>query len=223
LSEQIPGDEGPTTYAFDPAHPVPTIGGQIDSGKEFSPDGPRDQRCNLKIFGCDNDLPLSSRRDVLVFQTQPLKSDVAIAGPVTVDLWIASSAPDTDFTAKLVDVTPPSRDYPWGYAMNLADRIIRVRSAHDAATPRLLKPAEIRKVTIDLVGTANCFRRGHRIRLDISSSNFPFFDLNPNTGERLGYQTHEVTALNTVYHDRERPSHINLPVMQSDSAAEQNR
>ncbi|HUI42156.1 MAG TPA: CocE/NonD family hydrolase [Terriglobia bacterium] len=213
LNEQMPGDEAPSTYSFDPAHPVPTIGGQIDSGKEFSPDGPRNQQCTLKIFACDNGLPLSSRRDVLVFETPALASEVVIAGPVQVDLWISSSAPDTDFTAKLVDVAPPNRDYPWGFAMNLADRIVRVSSGDDTAARSLLKPGEIRNVTIDLVGTANRFGTGHRIRVDISSSNFPFFDVNPNTGERPGHQTHEVTALNTVYHDRARPSHINLPVM----------
>jgi len=154
-----------------------------------------------------------ARRDVLVFQSPPLAADLEIAGPVSVDLWISSSAPDTDFTAKLVDVAPPNRDHPWGYAMNLADRIIRVSSGDYATARTLLKPGEIRKVTIDLVGVANRFRTGHRIRVDISSSNFPFFDVNPNTGERPGYQTHETTALNTVYHDRERPSHVNLPVM----------
>src|SRR4029077_20001025 len=90
LSEQMPGDEAPSTYSFDPHHPVPTIGGQIDSGKDLSPDGPRDQRCTPKTFGCDEDLPLSSRRDVLVFETPPLTSAVVIAGPVTVDLWISS-------------------------------------------------------------------------------------------------------------------------------------
>ncbi len=214
LSEQLPGDEAPSTYAFDPCHPVPTIGGQIDSGKDLSPDGPRDQRCAPRIFGCDDDLPLSSRQDVLVFETPPLASDVVVAGPVTVDLWISSSAPDTDFTAKLVDQAPPNSDYPWGYAMNLADRIIRVSSGDDAETRRLLQPGEVRKVTIDLVGTANRFRAGHRIRVDISSSNFPFFELNPNTGELPAHQTHEATALNTVYHDREHPSHLNLPVME---------
>jgi uncharacterized protein len=213
LKEQLAGDEAPSTFWFDPQHPVPTIGGQIDSGKEFSPDGPRDQRCTVKIFGCENELPLSSRRDVLVFQTPPLTADVVIAGPVTVDLWISSSAPDTDFTAKLVDLAPPNRDYPWGHAMNLADRIIRIRSGDDVAAPRLLKRGEIRKVTIDLVGTANRFQTGHRIRVDISSSNFPFFDVNPNTGESPGDQTHGVPALNTVYHDREHPSRVSLPVM----------
>ena len=222
LNGQTPGDEAPSVFSFDPLHPVPTIGGQIDSGKEFSLDGPRDQRCTLKIFGCENELPLSSRRDVLVFQTPPLASDLVVAGPVTVDLWISSSARDTDFTAKLVDLAPPNRDYPWGYAMNLADRIIRVSSGDDVASPRLLEPGEIRKVTIDLVGTANRFQMGHRIRVDISSSNFPFFDVNPNTGERPGHQTREVTAVNTVYHDRQHPSRLNLPVIPSQVAAWRN-
>jgi putative CocE/NonD family hydrolase len=217
LNEKAPGDETPSAYAFDPHHPVPTIGGQIDSGKEFSPDGPRNQRCSLRIPFCDNDLPLSSRRDVLTFQTPPLDSDVVIAGPVTVDLWISSSAPDTDFTAKLVDVSSPNRDYLWGFAMNLEDRIIRVRSAIDPAKPQLLKPGEVRKVTIDLLGVANHFKKGHRIRVDISSSNFPFFDINSNTGERPGYQTHEVVANNTVYHDKDHPSRINLPVIPLDA------
>jgi putative CocE/NonD family hydrolase len=216
LLEKAPGDEAPSVYAFDPHRPVPTIGGQIDSGKNFSPDGPRDQRCSLKISFCDNDLPLSSRRDVLTFQTPLLDSDVVIAGPVTVELWISSSAPDTDFTAKLVDVSSPNRDYPWGFAMNLEDRIIRVRSATDPANPQLLKPGEVRKVTIDLLGVANQFKKGHRIRVDISSSNFPFFDINPNSGERPGYQTHEVVAINTVYHDKDHPSHINLPLIAVD-------
>ncbi len=213
LSEQAPADELPSRYTFDPRHPVPTIGGQIDSGKDLSPDGPRNQQCDLKIFACEDNLPLSARRDVLVFQTPPLTSDLTIAGPVTVDLWVSSSAAETDFTAKLVDVSPPNRDYPEGFAMNLEDRIIRVRPWNDASPPGVLKPLGARMVTIDLVGVANRFRTGHRVRLDISSSNFPFFDVNPNTGERSGYSTHESTADQVVYHDREHPSHINLAVM----------
>jgi putative CocE/NonD family hydrolase len=171
----------------------------------------------MKISYCENDLPLSSRRDVLTFQTPPLDSDVVIAGSVTVDLWISSSAPDTDFTAKLVDADGPNTDYPWGFAMNLEDRIVRVRSAIDKANPELLKTGEIRKVTIDLLGVANRFKKGHRIRVDISSSNFPFFDLNPNTGERPGYHTHEVVATNVLYHDKDHPSRLSLPVMPVDA------
>jgi uncharacterized protein len=213
LSEQAPENEVPSVYMFDPRHPVPTIGGQIDSGRSVSPDGPRDQKCNVKIAFCDNNLPLSSRSDVLIFETPPLSSDVVVAGMITMDLWVSSSAPDTDFTAKLIDVAPANSDYPSGFAMNLEDRIIRVRSSVDRSKPELLKPGEVRKVTIDLLGVANNFKQGHRIRVDVSSSNFPFFDVNPNTGERPGYQTHEIVALNTVYHDKDRPSHINLPVI----------
>jgi hypothetical protein len=192
---------------------VPTIGGQIDSGKNFSPDGPRNQKCNRKIPFCDNDLPLSSRPDVLVFQTPPLDSDTIVAGMITVNLWVSSSAPDTDFSAKLIDVAPGNRDFPDGFAMNLEDRIVRVRLSPDRTKPQLLQPGEIRKVSIDLLGVANRFKKGHRIRLDISSSNFPFFDVNSNTGERPGYQTHMVIAMNTVFHDKDHPSHINLPIL----------
>jgi len=213
LSQQMPGQEPPSSFRFDPSHPVPTIGGQIDSGKHFSPPGPQNQQCELDIPFCGNTLPLSSRRDVLVFQTPPLASDVVIAGPVTVDLWISSSAPDTDFTAKLVDYAPPSRDYPDGYALNLLDRIIRVSASPDPAQRNLLKPGEVRKVRIDLLGVANRFVKGHRIRVDISSSNFPFFAVNANTGERPGFETHRVVARNTVYHDGAHPSHINLPLL----------
>jgi putative CocE/NonD family hydrolase len=216
LSEQKPADEPPSVYEYDPAHPVPTIGGQMNPGLEklgFYTDGPRNQICDVKMFACRNNLPLAARHDVLVFETPPLTSDVVIAGPVTVDLWISSPAPDTDFTAKLVDVAPPNKDYPEGYAMNLEDCIIRVRWSEGYEAPHFLKAGEIRKVTIDLIGVANRFVRGHRIRVDISSSNFPYFDVNPNTGERPGYSTHAVIAINTVYHDGEHPSHINLPLL----------
>jgi hypothetical protein len=213
LNEQMPGPETPSQYQFDPHHPVPTIGGQIDSGKNFSPDGPRNQKCNRKIPFCDNDLPLSSRPDVLAFQTPPLDSDTIVAGMITVNLWVSSSAPDTDFTAKLIDVAPGNRDFPEGFAMNLEDRIVRVRLSPDRTKPQLLQPGEVREVSIDLLGVANLFKKGHRIRLDISSSNFPFFDVNSNTGERPGYQTHVAIAMNSVFHDKDHPSHINLPIL----------
>jgi putative CocE/NonD family hydrolase len=156
---------------------------------------------------------LSSRRDVLDFQTPPLESDVQIAGPVSVDLWISSSAIDTDFTAKLVDVAPPNKDYPFGFTMNVEDRIIRVRWSQGFDKPLFLKPGEVRKVTVDLLAAGNRFAKGHRIRVDISSSSFPYFDANPNTGERPGYSTHVEKALNKVYHDSQHPSHLNLTVL----------
>ena len=222
LSESAPKSETPTVFEYDPAHPVPSIGGQMNDsvGPAFPADGPRDQVCTTKTFACENDLPLSSRRDVRVFQTPPLASDVVIAGPVSVDLWISSSAPDTDFTAKLVDVAPPSKDYPFGFAMNIEDRIIRVRWSEGYDKPRTLKPGEVRKVTVDLIAAGNRFAKGHRIRVDISSSNFPYFDVNPNTAERVGYSTHTQKALNTIYHDADHPSHLNLTLLPSTAATQ---
>jgi uncharacterized protein len=215
LSGRAPEAEAPSVYEYDPAHPVPSIGGQMNDsvGPSFPADGPRDQVCSLKTFGCDNDLPLASRRDVRVFQTAPLESDVVVAGPASVDLWISSSAPDTDFTAKLIDVAPPSKDYPFGFAMNIEDRIIRVRWSEGFDKPVPLKTGEVREVTVDLIAAGNRFAKGHRIRVDISSSNFPYFDLNPNTGERPGYSVRSEKALNSVFHDRAHPSHLNLMVL----------
>ena len=214
LSESAPPAGGAefTEFAYDPAHPVPTIGGKIDSGHQLFAWGPQNQSCAGAIDGCPDVMPLSARRDVLVFQSSPLAAPLEIAGPVQVELWISSSAPDTDFTAKLIDIIPPNTDYPDGYAMNLADRITRVRSDGDRTRSRLLTPGEVRKVTIDLIAAGNHLADGHRIRVDISSSNYPFFDANPNTGERMGHETHRQVALNRVHHTPQRPSRILLPV-----------
>ena len=133
-------------------------------------------------------------------------------GPVTVKLWVASTARDTDFTAKLVDVHPPTEDDPWGYHMLIADRIVRARYRNGTEREELMEPGEVYELEIDLLGTASRFQKGHRVRIDVSSSNFPFFDVNPNTGERLGHHTEMLTAGNTVYHDAGRPSHVVLPI-----------
>ena len=148
-----------------------------------------------------------------MFETPPLEQDLEIAGPVEVKLWVSSSAPDTDFTAKLIDVYPPSRDYPMGYALNLSDSILRVRYRDGSGTARFLGPGEVASITIVLYPTANRFRKGHRIRLDVSSSNFPRFDVNPNTGEPLGRERSWSIARNTVFHDRSRSSHVTLPLV----------
>jgi uncharacterized protein len=126
---------------------------------------------------------LAQRSDVLVFATPPLKDELEVTGPVTVGLWIASDAPDTDFTAKLIDVYPPSADYPHGFAMNLTEGLLRVRYRDSCERPALMIPGEVYAITIELFPVANLFGRGHRLRLDISSSNFPNFDVNPNSGE----------------------------------------
>ncbi len=208
--------EAPSRYAFDPRNPVPTLGGCIQSpgvpgivsGGAFDQSGRPDL-----FFACKDDMPLATRPDVLVFQTPPLPHDIEVTGPVVVKLWASSSAVDTDFTAKLVDVHPPNEDYPLGFAMNLCDGIIRARYRHSREKPQLMKPGEICQFQIDMQATGNVFSKGHRIRIDISSSSFPQFDVNPNTGAPLWSSGETRIAHQTVYHDAEHPSHIVLPVI----------
>ena len=176
--------------------------------------GAWDQTEGPEFFGCTPPyLPLASRRDVLVFQTPPLDAPLQVVGPIEAELFVATDGPDTDFTAKLIDVHPPSADYPKGYAMILTDGILRLRYAEDPAQPRLRQPGEIVRIRITLFPTANLFLPGHRIRLDISSSNFPKFDVNPNTGEPDGMARRRRIAVNTVFVDAGRPSRVVLPLL----------
>ncbi len=201
-------------YRHDPAHPVPTIGGTVTSGQPVMVGGAFDQREAPQFFG--STVPgraLADRGDVLVFQTPPLEAEVELTGPLVVHLWISSDCPDTDFTVKLVDVHPPSQDYPQGYAMNLTDGILRVRYRDSWERPELMVPGQVYPVKVEAFPTSNRFMPGHRIRLDIASSNFPHFDVNPNTGEPEARATGQRVATNRVYLDRERPSHAILPVI----------
>jgi putative CocE/NonD family hydrolase len=157
--------------------------------------------------------PLAARPDVLVFQTAPLEQDIEVTGPISVRLWVSSSARDTDFTAKLLDVHPPNSDYVQGYDMNLADGILRARFRNGYEREEPLQPGMVYEIVVQIGPTSNRFLAGHRVRVDISSSNFPRFDVNPNTAEPLWQHTHTVVAHNTVYLDAERPSHILLPVV----------
>jgi putative CocE/NonD family hydrolase len=207
------GQEAAITFRFDPANPVPTIGGNLSSVGGLLDAGGFDQRCRKETLFAENQLPLSERRDVLVYQTRPLEEDVEVTGPVVVHLHISSSAMDTDFTAKLIDVYPPNPDYPLGFDLNIGDSITRMRYRNSLEKAELMKPGEIYEVNIHLYPTANVFAKGHRIRLDISSSNFPRFDVNPNTGEPLQQHRRMIPADNTLYHDAERESHITLPVI----------
>jgi putative CocE/NonD family hydrolase len=150
---------------------------------------------------------------VLSFVSEPLDAPLEVTGAATVRLWVSSSARDTDVTAKLVDVYPPSPDYPDGYALNLTDSIIRMRFRESWTDPAPMTPGEVYEAAIPFYPISNVFARGHRIRLDISSSNFPRFDVNPNTGGPLGVPGPMVVADNTVYHAASRPSHILLPVV----------
>lgn len=230
--------EAALSYDFDPNHPVPTIGGSLCGLMELPPDtgdlddmwrrflspvlrlrhivglGAAHQKEEPGIFGAEPPYPLlADRPDVLVFQTEPLTTDVEVTGSITVHLWISSSALDTDFTAKLVDVYPPNADYPDGYQMNIIDSVLRVRYRNSWEEEELMTPGEIYPIQITLAPTSNCFQAGHRLRLDIASSNFPRLDVNPNTGEPMGKHTHTVVAHNTLYFDRNHPSSVCLPLI----------
>jgi uncharacterized protein len=212
ITKQVVGSD-PLVFRFDPAKPVPTIGGNISSATGLMENGGWDQRCREGVIGCSGNLPLAERNDILVFQTLPLESDIEVTGPVQVKLWASSSAVDTDFTAKLIDVYPPNGDYPSGFELNIGDSIIRARYRDSLEKPSLLKPGEPYPFTITLYPTSNVFKRGHQIRLDISSSNFPRFDINPNTGEPLQKHRGLQIAENTIYLDSHHPSQILLPVI----------
>ncbi len=215
LSTLLPSNDAPPSrYLFDPNNPVPTIGGSISSSLPIAEGGAFHQQEEPRFFGSKQPyLPLSSRHDVLVFQTPPLEEDVEVTGPIEVKLWISSSAPDTDFTAKLIDVYPPNDDYPQGFDINLTDGIIRARYRNSWEKAEFMQPGQIYQVRIVLPPTSNLFRREHRIRVDISSSNFPKLDVNSNTDEPLGLNRRTQVAENTIYHDAQRLSHIELPVI----------
>jgi putative CocE/NonD family hydrolase len=213
LSTTKPDAAQPTTYRFDPLNPVPTIGGNVSSEGVLMPRGAQDQRCRPDHWLCHDSMPLSARPDVVVFQTPPLDRDMEVTGRLIVKLWGASDGPDTDFTAKLIDVYPPNPDYPAGVDLNVADSIVRARYGQSLKTAKMLTPGKPEEFTIEMYPTSLVFRRGHRIRLDISSSNFPRFDVNPNTGEPLGQQRRWRVAENSIYHDGQHASHIVLPVV----------
>ncbi|HEY2398870.1 MAG TPA: CocE/NonD family hydrolase [Steroidobacteraceae bacterium] len=188
------------SYHFDPAHPVPTMGGTVTSGEPLMRPGGFDQSQD-------------ARPDVLVFETEPLAADVEVTGAIEANLWISSDAVDTDFTIKLIDVYPPNEDYPQGYALNVTDGILRCRYRQSWSDPALMTPGEVYAIKVTAFPTSNLFKRGHRIRLDVSSSNFPHFDVNPNTGAPEGKGLELRVARNTVYMDAARASHVVLPVI----------
>ena len=202
-----------TTYTFDPRNPVPSIGGNVSAFGQYYVAGAFDQTCSEEFLGCKDHLPLASRPDVLVFQTEPLAEDIEVTGYIRVVLHASSAGLDTDFTAKLVDVHPPNEDYPQGYAMNLADGILRARFRNGRERQELMEPGTVYEFVIEPYPTANLFKKGHRIRVDISSSSFPRFDVNPNTGEPILRHRRFKIVDNTVYHEQAHPSHVVLPII----------
>ncbi len=200
LNQTAPGNEPQDVYTYDPIDPVPTAGGQsLLPGSLIALNvGPRDQRA------------VETRPDVLCYTTPPLERDTEVIGPITLVLYIASSARDTDFTGKLVDV------FPDGRALALTDGILRTRYRNSFATPELLDPDMIYELHIDLIATANVFRAGHCIRIDVSSSNFPRFDRNTNTGGTIASENAAdfVPGINRIVHNQAHPSHVILPIIE---------
>lgn len=189
-----PDDAKPDTYRYDPDNPVPSLGGNNCCGTP-TPAGPRDQR------------PLDPRGDILHYTSDFLTEPVEVTGPLKLVLHAASDARDTDFVAKLIDV------YPDGRALNMAEGIVRARYREGAHASKLLEPGKVYEFTVDMVGTSVEFQRGHRIRVDVTSSHFPQFDRNPNTGEAFGTSTNVKIATQTVHHSKTYPSHLVLPVV----------
>lgn len=202
LSTERVGNEPPDHYSYDPTDPTPTCGGAtlLPGAQTGVNAGPRDQR------------EVELRKDVLVYTTPPLAHDLEVIGPVKLILYAASSARDTDFTGKLVDV------YPDGRAVILTDGILRARYRNSFSRAELLQPGTIYELHIDLVATANVFKAGHCIRLEVSSSNFPRFDRNSNTGGPIAQEaeTDSVIAINWIFHDNVHPSYLSLPIIDRD-------
>jgi putative CocE/NonD family hydrolase len=195
LSTTAPASEPADKFTYDPGKPVPTTGGPLCCDAVHLAPGPKDQRA------------VEERDDVLIYSTSPLEHDLEVTGPVRLEFFASSSTVDTDFTAKLVDVSPD------GSAINVAEGILRAKYRDSQETPTLLTPGKVYSLAIDLWATSNVFRAGHRIRLEISSSNFPRFDRNLNTGESAATSAKWTDATNTILHDAAHPSALLLPVV----------
>lgn len=195
LSTAAPAEEKPDQYVYDPNDPVPTIGGPLCCQPLPTGVGPQDQRS------------AEARGDVLVFSSPAFTQNTEVTGPISLDLYVSSSAVDTDFTGKVVDV------WPNGFAQNLTEGILRLRYRNSPERPELGNPGEIYHITVDLWATSNVFQPGHKLRLEVSSSNFPRFDRNLNTGEDQARGTHMIKATNVIYHDKSRPSALVLPIL----------
>jgi putative CocE/NonD family hydrolase len=188
------GSSSADRFRYDPNDPVPTVGGNNCCGTPTAA-GPRDQR------------QIEGRQDVLIYTSDVLQEELEVTGPVRVVLYASSDAVDTDFVARLVDV------YPDGTTYNMAEGMLRARYRESLSRPSLLQPGQVYRFEIDLVGTSVAFLKGHRIRVHVTSSHFPQFDRNPNTGAKFGATKEVRAAQQTIYHDAERPSHILLPVI----------
>lgn len=191
-----PATDNPDRFEYDPMNPVPSHGGNVCCTGNAITAGSFDQR------------KIEARPDVLVYSTEPLKEGIEVSGPIEVTLYVSSDAKDTDFTVKLIDV------YPDGRAFNLDETIQRMRYRDGYDRPNVwMQPGKVYKVTLQPLVTSNYFEAGHRIRIEISSSNFPRFDRNLNTGGRNYDESKGVIARNAVHHSRQYPSEVKLTVV----------
>ena len=234
LANIPPTSEGGTTsFRYDPQHPLPTISANTSSLNEIVPtparvalpspitlmrvmviQGGADQRTRPDLAGAEPPFaPLEDRDDVLAFTSAPLTEDMEVTGPVEAVIHLDSNVPDTDLFVQLQDVYPESADWPEGYRLNITDGLMRVRYRGGMDSPELMQPGETYEVRFQLYPTCNRFVAGHRIRVLVSSSSFPRFDPNPNTGEPIGRHTHTQVATNTIHHSADHPSHIVLPLV----------
>lgn len=204
LSPQAPKTESPDKYVYDPADPVPTHGGNLSVG-------PSPSILNVLWAGPADQRVVEERNDVLSYTSAPLEKDTEITGPVTLVLSAASSAPDTDFVGRLSEV------YPDGRAINITEGVLRARFRKKEywEKPQLITPGTIYEYTIDLQATSNVFKRGHRFRLDITSSSYPLWDRNLNTGNLPWLDTDMKKAEQTIHHDKKNSSYLILPVIPS--------
>ena len=232
LSTNAPAADGSSSFRFDPADPMPTISGNVSSLTENMPPPPRYKpfdptlfRRSIVVQGAADQVsredvhckppfgqPLSERSDVIAFATPPLQEPVEVTGPVEVEVFLSSTAPDTDLYCMLLDLYPKSPKWPDGFRLNIADGIFRVRYRESMKAPKLMTPGEIVRVRFELYPTSNLFDAGHRIQLLVSSSSFPRFDVNPNTGEPIGRNTRKQIATNTIHFSKTHPSRVILPV-----------
>jgi len=230
-------DGGASTFRYDPANPLPTISANTSSLNEIAPQperttlatpivlmrvmviqGGADQRTRPDLHGCEAPYgPLEDRPDVLSFSSQPLADDMEVTGPIEATIYLESDVPDTDLFVMVQDVYPPSGEWPDGYRLNAADGLMRVRYRGGMTSPELMTPGEPVEVTFQLYPTSNRFVAGHRIQVLVSSSSFPRFDPNPNTGEPIGRHTHTQIANNRIFHAGERASRVVLPLVPAGS------
>lgn len=233
LTPQAPENAAPSSFTFDPAKPMPTVASNVSSMTQNLPPFPRmmrtgdpitlreslvlqgaaDQVTHPGVYGAEAPYgDLADRDDVLTFTTAPFAEDVDLIGGPVVEIYLSSDAPDTDIFVQLQDVYPASETWPDGYRMNIGESIFRARYRESFEKPVMLTEGEVVKLRFELYPTSNLVKAGHRLRVLVSSSSFPRFDVNPNTGEPIGYHTHMRKAVNTIYHDPDHPSRITLPM-----------